>query len=477
MNWRPNSHLRIVQIADIFTTLISFGFTYFIWINIDHKNISTFFIHLDDQKLIFLLIILVLSFMYSFTFYLLGAYSYQRFTSLFKEYSIIFRTHLICFSFYVISLFLVDGLHFSRVTVLIFFVIQLLFLIIQKTTLFFIAKYIRKSGYNRKKILIIGTGQRTIDFIRTVKNNFGWGLDIIGIISEDSKNIGTLIADVKVLNDYDNFDIALKNYNPEEVLITLSSKEFGIIQELIEVCERQGVQIRLISDFLTFITKSVTLDSLYGINVISLSMTQHNELQMIIKRLIDIIGALFALILYLPFMIIATIGIIFSDGFPILFSFNGFGYNKKQIRIFKFRTMVKDAEKIKKSLQAKNEMNGPVFKIASDPRIFLFGKFLRRWSIDETPQLFSVLKGDLSLVGPRQAMSEELENYQSWHRRRLSVKPGLTCLWQVQGRNKINNFDDWVKLDLEYIDTWNLWLDIKILVKTVYTIILGKGAY
>jgi len=171
-----------------------------------------------------------------------------------------------------------------------------------------------------------------------------------------------------------------------------------------------------------------------------------------------------------------ALGILITNGRPILYSWNVIGLNKKPFKSWKFRTMIKNADRLKSNLSELNEMEGPVFKIKDDPRVLPFGKFLRKWSIDETPQLFSVLKGDMSLVGPRPAGPHELMNYQSWHRRKLSVKPGITCLWQVNGRNKINNFNDWVKLDLEYIDNWSIWLDMKILLKTIPSVLLGKGA-
>ena len=195
----------------------------------------------------------------------------------------------------------------------------------------------------------------------------------------------------------------------------------------------------------------------------------------VIKRLLDIFGALVLLIAFLPIYGLIAIIILLDSGSPVLYVWNVIGKNGVPFKSWKFRTMVPDADKKKIGLSDKNEMVGPVFKIENDPRITKVGKFLRRYSLDESIQFISILKGDMSLVGPRPAGPIELENYKGWQKRRLSVKPGLTGPWQVSGRNKINHFDDWVKLDLKYIDNWSLWLDIKILFKTIPAAFRGTG--
>ena len=194
-----------------------------------------------------------------------------------------------------------------------------------------------------------------------------------------------------------------------------------------------------------------------------------------IKRSIDIILSMILIIIFLPIYILISLIIkVMSEG-PVLYNWNVVGKNGVPFKSWKFRTMVTNADKIKTKLNNKNEMQGPVFKIKNDPRITKIGKILRKYSLDESIQFISVLKGDMSLVGPRPAAPLELDNYKEWQKRRLSVIPGLTGPWQVSGRNKINNFDDWVKLDLEYIDNWSLWLDIKILFKTIPAAFKGTG--
>ena len=195
----------------------------------------------------------------------------------------------------------------------------------------------------------------------------------------------------------------------------------------------------------------------------------------VIKKIIDIVFGFILFMIFLPIYLIIVILIKMTSKGPVLYNWNVVGKNGVHFKSWKFRTMVIDADEKKIKLNDRNEMVGPVFKIENDPRITKVGKYLRKYSLDESIQFVSVLKGDMSLVGPRPAGPLELENYKDWQKRRLSVIPGLTGPWQVSGRNKVNHFDDWVKLDLEYIDNWSLWLDFKILLKTIPAAFKGTG--
>lgn len=196
----------------------------------------------------------------------------------------------------------------------------------------------------------------------------------------------------------------------------------------------------------------------------------------VIKRAMDIFGSSLILIALFPLILIIGLMIKLSSPGPIFYHWNVIGLGGRPFRGYKLRTMVQNADEIKEKLWQENEMTGPVFKMKGDPRVTPLGRLLRKYSIDELPQLWSVIKGDMSLVGPRPAGPHEWMKYEPWQRRKLSIKPGITCLWQVSGRNEINAFEDWVKMDLEYIDNWSLWLDIKILFRTIPAVFSGRGA-
>ncbi len=474
MIWHPHYHSRLAKYADFATSVAAFILSYFVHNYLWHKYPSITPLYTVTKE--HYSVILVLSLLNVFLFKNYKAYNYQRFTSLFTEYKIIFKVTLTTFLFSVVLAYMFRLTEIPRSILGIAFLLNFLFFVIQKTILFNSASYLRRHGRNRKKIIVAGSGSKAMQFIKTVNENFDWGLDISGVITDKIEKVGNLIEGIKILDTVDNIETVLKRYNPEEVIITLSSREFDQIRNIIEICQKEGTQVRMNSDFFGQLTKNLSVDNVFGLNIVSFHSVRHSDGELIIKRLLDIIISLIALIIFSPLMLIAAIGIFISDGKPIFYNWNVIGYNKKPFKSWKFRTMVNNADELKKDLLKLNEMDGPVFKIDNDPRIIPIGRILRKFSIDETPQLFSVLKGDMSIVGPRPPLQYEFKVFDIWHRRKLSVKPGLTCLWQISGRNNINNFDDWAKLDLEYIDNWSIWLDLKILIKTIPAVISGKGA-
>jgi exopolysaccharide biosynthesis polyprenyl glycosylphosphotransferase len=475
MIWHSQYHNKIARIIDFATAILAYVATYYVS-NVLHVIYPDVFPSDIIIKEIHYFIVFLLGVTLVYVFQAHRAYSYQRFTSLPSEFGIVFKSLLIntLISFTVV--FMLRLVEIPRSFFVLSFIIGIAFFFVQKTFLYYIASYIRKQGRDRKKVILIGTGKRAINFIETVNQNFGWGLDIIGVLSDDAEKVGQQICGIKIIDTYENIENILINYNPEEVVITIPTNQFDKIKDIFLTCEKIGVFVRINSDFFGHLTKNVKVDNVFGLDIISFYPTRQAEWELLIKRGMDIIISLLMLTLLSPLLIIIAVIIYLQDGSPVLYDWKIVGYNRRPIVSWKFRTMVKNADELKESLLQKNEMMGPMFKLTNDPRILPFGNFLRKYSLDELPQLFSVLRGDLSLVGPRPPLQNEFIEFDLWHRRKLSVKPGLTCLWQIAGRNEINNFDDWAKLDLKYIDNWTIWLDIIILLKTIPAVLSGKGA-
>lgn len=255
---------------------------------------------------------------------------------------------------------------------------------------------------------------------------------------------------------------------------------FEKVAQAVEACELQGVEAWIAASFIRSQIARPVFDSVGSKPMLVLRSTPELSWELMAKSVIDRIGSFLLIAVTLPLWIIAAIGIkIASPGAPVLFSQMRAGRYGKPFRMWKFRTMVANAEELLEQIKKEsgNQMEGPVFKLDQDPRIFPFGSVLRKFSIDELPQLWNVLRGSMSLVGPRPLPLYEVEAFSEIsHRRRLSVKPGITCEWQAGGRNKITSFDDWVEMDLRYIDNWSLWLDFQILLKTIPAVLFAKGA-
>jgi exopolysaccharide biosynthesis polyprenyl glycosylphosphotransferase len=264
----------------------------------------------------------------------------------------------------------------------------------------------------------------------------------------------------------------------DEVFIALPTDKYAYLIDLIvRQCEEQGIIVRLRTDMFQLKIARMQVDELDGMPLVTIRSGPSDGWQLLVKRLLDIFASGILLGALAPMFALVALLIKLDSPGPVLFRQERVGLNKRRFSLFKFRTMVEGAEHQQPLLEGRNQAHGPVFKIKDDPRITRLGQFLRHYSIDELPQLLNVLKGNMSLVGPRPLPVRDVERIDTrWHKRRLSMKPGVTCLWQVNGRSDVN-FDRWVRMDLEYIDNWSLGLDLKILLKTIPAVVKGSGAY
>lgn len=339
-------------------------------------------------------------------------------------------------------------------------------------------KQIRLRNRNLRHMVIVGTNPRGVQFARKIEARPELGYRVLGFVDDDYPQNGefkkTGYALVSGLNDFTSF---LKDHVVDEVVISLPIKTlYDQSSKIVSICEEQGIIVRFISDFFNLKMGQSEAERFEGNLIVTVSTGAMKGWQVQAKRGFDIVASFVLLIALSPLFLIATLLIKTTSPGPAFFAQARIGLNKRRFRLYKFRTMVQGAEKMQAELEALNEVSGPVFKIRNDPRITWVGKYLRKTSIDELPQLINVLKGDMSLVGPRPLPVRDYEGFgEDWQRRRFSILPGITCLWQINGRSN-TNFDEWMQLDMEYIDQWSLWLDMKILAKTLPAVISGVGA-
>jgi exopolysaccharide biosynthesis polyprenyl glycosylphosphotransferase len=293
-----------------------------------------------------------------------------------------------------------------------------------------------------------------------------------------------LPEDLEIVGEYDLNQISIEDfvgvlheYSINAVILSAKQTFFGRVEKAIQACEVEGVEAWLVADFFKTQISQTSLDEFCGRPVLVFRSAPPLSWSALLKQIFDVLGALVIIIISSPITIPAALAVKLTSSGPIFFRQQRAGLNGKPFTMYKFRSMVTNAEQLKRELADLNEMSGPVFKITHDPRVTKVGRILRKYSIDEFPQLLNVLRGEMSLVGPRPLPVDEVKRFDDVsHRRRLSVRPGLTCLWQVSGRSDLTDFNEWVRLDLQYIDNWSLWLDLKILWRTIPVVLFGKGA-
>src|SRR3989339_618733 len=421
------------------------------------------------------IVITVATLIWHIIFQHLGLYESKRFQRKSEEFVKILKATSVGIFFIsgIASLFDTGFIHIDFVFV---FWISATFLTIStRITMRMIMVAVRYRGRNVRHMVILGTNERAVQFAEKIRAHKEMGYNILGFVDNECK---TEAEWMELLSDLDHFSEVLDRHVVDEVVIALPIQSFyREIRKVLGLCEEQGIKVRFIADILLDPSHAkATLEYMDDTPILTLYMGPHDGFLLRIKRIMDITMSALALILLAPLFVMIGILIKIDSRGPIFFVQGRVGYNKRRFEFYKFRTMTSDAEKRQAEMEYLNEVSGPVFKIRDEPRVTKIGKILRKTSMDELPQLFNVLKCDMSLVGPRPLPVRDYNRFEkNWQKRRLSVKPGLTCLWQIQGRNELS-FEKWIELDMEYIDNWSLLLDLRILAKTIPAVIRGTGA-
>ncbi len=334
---------------------------------------------------------------------------------------------------------------------------------------------LRRAQKEPLRVVIVGLGEEARSLASLLSDRLPIGISVLGFLA-DGPRPSSSIHGLRILGVVEEAESIFSNQVVDEVLIAVPEKSLKELAPLLLLCEKQGITARLACDFLPRGSARLYLEQLEGVPLLTFTTTPNNPNLLALKRIMDVGLSFLLLVLSLPLFLLVPILIKMTSKGPVLYKQVRCGLNGRTFTFVKFRSMFEGADERRKEIEHLNEAMGPVFKMASDPRVTQIGKLLRRASIDELPQLVNVLKGEMSLVGPRPPLPEEIRWYQTWQRRRLSMKPGITCLWQVSGRSDLS-FNEWVGLDLHYIDTWSPWLDLKILAKTVPAVLSRRGAW
>jgi exopolysaccharide biosynthesis polyprenyl glycosylphosphotransferase len=324
-------------------------------------------------------------------------------------------------------------------------------------------------------VMVVGTGERAIHLARGLEQSRDYGVRLRGFLSETPGAPSEILLRVpyKVLPVSD-LPAILRQDVLDEIIFAVGSESLAELEEAFLLCDEEGVRTRVAVDFFPHVNSTVSLDRFGAVPLLTFSAAPYDEIKLLVKRLMDLLIGGAGLIVLAPFMGLIAMLIRLTSPGPAIFRQVRCGLNGRLFLFYKFRSMVENAEELKKDLEHLN-VRETVFKIPGDPRLTRLGRYLRKFSIDEWPQLWNVLRGDMSLVGPRPAVPSEVEQYQRWQRRRLRMRPGLTCLWAISGRDNVD-FETWMKMDMQYIDTWSLALDWKILLQTIPRVLTGSGA-
>jgi exopolysaccharide biosynthesis polyprenyl glycosylphosphotransferase len=424
----------------------------------------------------YLIILFIFVPIWCFMLHLNGMYRSMRTRKLFELIWMIiksaFFTGLILSTF----VFLFRMGFVSRVFFVFFILFGSAFLFVERIAVFSIMHYVRKKGFNNRRLLIVGIGRRAAGIIDKINGHPEWGFEIIGAVNDDPGRKVKMVNDTKIIGAIDDFKGILQRNAIDQVIFVVPRSRLSYIENAVNSCETLGTKATIAVDLFDLRIAKSNPTELDGIPLITFETTVAKEWQLFVKRGIDLIISCLSILIFAPFLFITSILIKLTSSGPILYKQQRLGLSGRKFELYKFRTMYQGAQEKLSKVKDVREKDAPDFRKRKIQWITPVGRFLRKFSLDELPQLFNVFVGHMSLIGPRPTVPDEVSLYESWQRRRFSMKPGITCLWQINGRNKIG-FEEWMKMDLEYLDNWSLRLDFKILIKTIPVVLFGIGAY
>jgi exopolysaccharide biosynthesis polyprenyl glycosylphosphotransferase len=364
----------------------------------------------------------------------------------------------------------------SRLFFMLFMGVSFLFIWLEKTAIFMSSHYVRRQGLNTRRLLVVGTGKRAVEFVKRADKHPEWGFEVLGAIDDEPGRGVARVGRLDVIGTLEDIPAIFHRDAVDEVVFVVPRSRLNSLQGAIEDCETEGVVVTVAVDLFDTKLARSSVTELDGLPYLHFKTTHAKEWELLLKRLFDFAASGLGILVLSPLFLVMAVLIKTTSKGPVFFKQNRLGLAGRRFTLFKFRTMRLGAHDVLSEVPDLQSMTTPEFREKKTQWITPVGRFMRKFSIDELPQLINVFVGHMSIVGPRPTVPDEVEKYKDWQRRRFSMKPGITCLWQVNGRNNIA-FEDWMKLDLEYLDHWSLWLDAKILLKTVPVVMFGIGAY
>ncbi len=461
--------ISLMVLLDIVFSIVAFLLSFWMRNVIFTLEKADFFSHFSSMPLF-----LVLQYFFFLKF---GAYGKLRTTSILS-----FSWAVLCgvsasIAVILAVIFVIRLTNISRGIIILFACIDAVAIISIRAAVLQYFKYSVKKGKNILNILIIGTAERALNLSRELRQQSDWGINIIGHIDPDPQRVGTTVLDAPVIGTIHDISQILKDHVVDEVIMAIPRTMIIDVEEIAYACEEEGVMLRYMANIFELNADRIRLIKLGETYLLTIESVAQNEYKLMVKRIIDLALSILSMPVVLPIMGIVAIAIKFDSPGPVFYIQERVGLQKRLFPLFKFRSMYVGSEEKLKEIEHLNEAEGPIFKMKNDPRVTRIGRVIRKTSLDELPQLFNVIKGDMSLVGPRPMSIRDVALFDKGiQRKRFSIKPGITCLWQISGRSSLP-FSKWVELDLEYIDKWSLWLDLKILFKTFPVVFRKEGAY